>query len=210
MMQVSVLQAEQASIGNLVKTSKKKFTWHFAVGDDVHCVELFVSFLSNKRKLIVDGSIAMQQGHFMVPLDFEFEVGGASVTVLYGEGGYDLEIQGTLFSQLMKQLTQEPEEPKHTEPVKPGFESWRDLGEIEIEADQEVRGLWFEECDAAYRKILAVQPHKPVADDLISFEELPAIPKPAEVVELPPSYLMQQMMTQLFQMNENPSVVPPR
>jgi hypothetical protein len=206
-MQVSVLQAEQTNIGKLVKASKKKFTWHFAVDDDVHCVELFISILSNKRTLVVDGSFIMQQGHFTAPLDFRLKIGGVSVAVLYIEGEFDLRIQGTLFSQLMKQLTEEPQEPKHNEPAKPRCDR-RDLGVTKV--DKEVRGLGFEECEAAYRKVLAVQPSKPTAGDLISFEAIPTTRRPAEVVEIPPSYMMQQMMTQLMQISENPSTVLPR
>lgn len=190
-MQISPLQFEQDNIGKRIKSSKKKYTWHFAVDADVHYVELFVSSLSGKRKLLLDGNVIMQQGTSAL-LNYSFTVGGASCTAVTVNGQYDLEIQGKLFSRLFEALN-EPEGPVQDEGAKQpdrAFSDWQDLRE-EPELVREVKGLGFEEWEEAYKKIQVVTPvdttPKPkasaVEQDLISFEEIPRAVQPTTEVQ---------------------------
>jgi hypothetical protein len=190
-MQISPLQFEQDNIGKRIKSSKKKYTWHFAVDADVHYVELFVSSLSGKRKLLLDGNVIMQQGTSAL-LNFNFTVGGASCTAVTVSGQYDLEIQGKLFSRLFEALN-EPEGPVQDEGAKQpdrAFSDWQDLGE-EPGVVREVKGLGFEEWEEAYKKIQVVTPvdttPKPkasaVEQDLISFEEITKAVQPTTDVQ---------------------------
>jgi hypothetical protein len=184
-MQISPLQFEQDNIGKRVKSSKKKYTWHFAVNDDIHYVELFVSSLSGKRKLLLDGNVIMEHGTSSL-LNYRFTVGGASCTAVNTSGTYDLEIQGKLFSRLFEALT-EPEVSMQDEGAKQpdrGFSYWQDLAE-EPEVVREVEGLGFEEWEEAYTKIQVAsvdatpKPKTSAVDhDLISFEEIPRAAKP--------------------------------
>mmetsp|Transcript_13032 Transcript_13032/g.24253 ORF Transcript_13032/g.24253 Transcript_13032/m.24253 type:complete len:252 (+) Transcript_13032:785-1540(+) len=219
-MQITALDFNIDAIGKRVKSSKKKYTWHVAVDDDVHCVELFISFLSNKRKLFCDGNVVMVQSHFSTPLDYDFRIGKAPSRVLILSGEYELEVNGNLFSKLFKALT-EPEQPDfsstETEKVpepQVKFENWKELGEEE--PAKPVKGLGFEEWEVNYSKIqpktAPEPPKKSHEEDLLSFEEIPTAPALAAEPEVDPKlayasqmqYNLQQMayLQQLQQMQQ--------
>jgi hypothetical protein len=122
-MQVSALYFEKLSVAKRFKRSKQKFCWHFAVDSTVHCVELIVSFLSKKRRLVVDGCTVMRQGRTSLPVHFTFRVGRVTCTALTVLGQFDLEIEGILFSQLPK------------EPQLPAREPLADLSVTELEEE---------------------------------------------------------------------------
>ncbi|CAG9319931.1 unnamed protein product [Blepharisma stoltei] len=48
------------NVGKHIKSSKKRFTWKFELDGQEHVVDLYVSKISGKRKVLVDGDIKIQ------------------------------------------------------------------------------------------------------------------------------------------------------
>jgi len=51
------LSFETLNVGKRVKRSKKKIAWKFRIGQKLHCVELYISRVSGKIRIYLDGSI---------------------------------------------------------------------------------------------------------------------------------------------------------
>jgi len=183
-MNISALQHDEEAVGKRVKSTKKKFTWYFAVDNDVHCVELYISFMSNRRKIVADGKEVTVKGSNVVPLGTKFYVGRAQVQCLNEDGAFDLEIEGKKFSVLYKELADEPK----FEEVKVLFDAeatsedaWASFKPSDTTG---VAGLGFETWDKLYeeaQKSKAAEPEtKPESlyEDLLSFEEIPEKPVP--------------------------------
>ena len=59
-------------VGRLIKASKVRYTWDFELDQKRHTVHRFVSKVSRKEKIIVDGNVADRA--------FEFEGGRGKIT----------------------------------------------------------------------------------------------------------------------------------
>ena len=53
---IRAIKFDVEKMGNIMKGSKKKFRWIFEIDKNHHMLELDFSFLSGKRKIILDGT----------------------------------------------------------------------------------------------------------------------------------------------------------
>lgn len=51
---------DSLNVGKRVKSSKKRFTWKFELDEHEHTIDFYVSKLSGKRKLLLDGDIKLE------------------------------------------------------------------------------------------------------------------------------------------------------
>ena len=95
---VKALYYEKSRVGKRIKRSKKKHLWKLSIDDHEHSVELYVSKLTNKRKVLVDGDIRIStkatSGTLFV---FPFRLGSHQFAVSQQETAWDLLIDNVPF-----------------------------------------------------------------------------------------------------------------
>ena len=114
-------------IGKYFKPSKKRYTWKLTIDEHPHCIQIYISEISGKRKMLLDGEVKYtgkaQTGIFF---QFPFKLEGHSFCVVQTESEWDLKIDNFSFSRLkmnergsrMDWDTEEyqPEATSHTDP----------------------------------------------------------------------------------------------
>jgi len=122
---VEVQSFSKDHIGKHFKPTKKRYTWNLTIEGRPHCIQIYVSELSGKRKMMLDGEVKYtgkaQTGIFF---QFPFKLEGHSFCVVQTEIEWDLKIDNFSFSRLKinQQGSREdwdaclPEATSHTDP----------------------------------------------------------------------------------------------
>ena len=95
---VKALFYEVANVGKRIKKSKKRYTWQFELDSRNQKLDLYVSSLSGKRKVMLNGEIrynGKKTGGVM--FNHTFNLGNHLLSVIQFEGGYDLRIDNKSF-----------------------------------------------------------------------------------------------------------------
>jgi hypothetical protein len=93
------LFSEVVNVGRRVKSTKKKYTWRFELAGREYILDLYVSKLSGKRKVLLNGDIRFngkKAGGIL--FSYAFKIGRTTVMVFQKEEGYDLRIDASYFS----------------------------------------------------------------------------------------------------------------
>ena len=98
---IQAISFDKASIGKRFKASKKRLTWKVTIENRNYTVEMYVSELSGKRKMMLDGEVKYS-GKAMtgVFFQFPFKVGTHSLCVVQQDSEWDLKIDNVSFSRL--------------------------------------------------------------------------------------------------------------
>lgn len=110
---VKALFSDVNKVGKRIKASKKKFTWKFSVDSREHTVDMYVSTLSGKRKVLLDGDLVYSgKSQSGVYFHYPMKVDRVMVAIEQMEDAWDLKIGGISFAQLsvMRQSAAEPKE----------------------------------------------------------------------------------------------------
>ena len=95
---VKALYYEKSRVGKRIKRSKKKHLWKLSLDDHEHSVELYVSKLSNRRKVLVDGDIRVStKATSGILFAFPFRLGNHQFVVSQLETAWDLLVDNVPF-----------------------------------------------------------------------------------------------------------------
>ena len=98
---VKALYYEKSRVGKRIKRSKKKHLWKVSIDDHEHSVELYVSKLSNKRKVLVDGDIRTStKATSGTQFTFPFRLSNHQFVVTQQEHTWDLMIDSVPFQMI--------------------------------------------------------------------------------------------------------------
>jgi hypothetical protein len=95
---------EERNVGKHLKFTKKRFTWKFELEKTQFTIDLFISRVSGKKKILVNGDIKVETSNPM-PLgsSFPLRYGIHKLQVIcIGDNSYDLRIDGLSFIGLLK------------------------------------------------------------------------------------------------------------
>lgn len=95
---------EETNVGKRLKFTKKRFTWKFELEKTQFTIDLFISRVSGKKKILVNGDIKVETSNPM-PLgsSFPLRYGIHKLQVIcIGDNSYDLRIDGQSFIGLLK------------------------------------------------------------------------------------------------------------
>ena len=107
---VKALFSDVNKVGKRIKASKKKFTWKFSVDNREHTVDMYVSSLSGKRKVLLDGDLLYSgKAQNGVYFHYPMKVDRLMVAIEQMEDTWDLKISGVSFSQLAVMRQSAPE-----------------------------------------------------------------------------------------------------
>ena len=94
----------QKDVGRKFKLSKQYHQWEFSLNGEYHKVELFHSFVSGRKKLVVDGDYILKDDSYFKNFKFEFEIDGKIVELKQTKiNEYDLIICGKSFKEMKKE-----------------------------------------------------------------------------------------------------------
>jgi hypothetical protein len=102
---IRIIHYEDEAVGRRIKSTKKRYTWKFALNDKIHTIELFASRFSGKRTLKINGDINFEGKKEGKIFHKTIEIGGHSIIVIEVGKAYDLRIDGVSFQILYKQAT---------------------------------------------------------------------------------------------------------
>ena len=98
---VRALFSEVNKVGKRIKASKKKLTWKFSVDSREHTIDMYVSSLSSKRKVLLDGDLVYSgKAQNGVYFHYPMKVDRVMVAIEQMEDAWDLKIGGVSFAQL--------------------------------------------------------------------------------------------------------------
>lgn len=98
---VRALFSDVNKVGKRIKASKKKFTWKFSVDSREHTVDMYVSTLTGKRKVLVDGDLVYSgKSQSGVYFHYPLKIDRVMVAIEQLEDSWDLKIGGVSFVQL--------------------------------------------------------------------------------------------------------------
>lgn len=98
---VKALFSDVNKVGKRIKASKKKFTWKFSVDSREHTIDMYVSSLSSKRKVLLDGDLVYSgKAQSGVYFHYPMKVDRVMVAIEQMEDSWDLKIGGVSFAQL--------------------------------------------------------------------------------------------------------------
>lgn len=123
----SALFFEERNVGKRLKFTKKRYTWKFEIDNCEFVIDLFVSRVSGKKKILVNGDIKVETSNPM-PLGscFPLRYGNHKIQVIAtGENSFDLRIDSQSFISMLKKS-----ESKH----KP-YKSYSDFGMNQSSSD---------------------------------------------------------------------------
>ena len=112
---VRALFSDVNKVGKRIKASKKKFTWKFSVDSREHTIDMYVSTLTGKRKVLVDGDLVYSgKSQSGVYFHYPLKIDRVMVAIEQLEDSWDLKIGGVSFS-LLSAMRQSAAEPKDAE-----------------------------------------------------------------------------------------------
>jgi len=101
-MTIKALGYEVRDLGKTIKKSKRHFIWKFEIEGKPHRAEIVVSYMSGKKKVVVDGS-TLYEGQKVLTTAFQFpfnvDSGNMCNIVQHGEN-FELRINNQVFSHL--------------------------------------------------------------------------------------------------------------
>eukprot|EP01071_Lankesteria_metandrocarpae_P008305 Lankesteria_metandrocarpae@DN4931_c0_g1_i1.p1 len=98
---------DKVLVGNTVSTSKRRYTWAFAIKKQSYRVDLFTSSISRKRKLLVNGRLVYQAVTVRHKnFSHSWMMDGYLIWVRRGQAqmNYDLSINDTAFHDLLREV----------------------------------------------------------------------------------------------------------
>ncbi|CAK74227.1 unnamed protein product (macronuclear) [Paramecium tetraurelia] len=99
-MSVRALYQSQQDVGRNIKSSKKKYTWKFSIDDKDHTIELFVSGLSGKKKVVHNGKTLREEASVLGSFNYSMTIQSNLLTISNNGDLYDLRINNMQFSHL--------------------------------------------------------------------------------------------------------------
>lgn len=98
---VKAIYCEARNIGKHIKATKKKLQWKLELDGRPFCIELYLSRLTNKVKVLVNGDIKLNsKRNSGVAFAYSFKLGKTIFMVMQKENDYDLRIDNIAFSEL--------------------------------------------------------------------------------------------------------------
>jgi hypothetical protein len=98
---VSYLNYEEANVGKLVKSSKKKVLWLFTIDAQEHLVELFHSRVSNKQRVFLDRYLASRLSPYHgTSALHKFDIGEVKCSVELVGSRFELSVNGKSFDEI--------------------------------------------------------------------------------------------------------------
>jgi hypothetical protein len=97
------IQMKKSNVGKIIKSTKKKFSWEFLIEQEKHQIDLFVSRLSKKRSVYLNGYIVskhMKDSQYFG--NYPVKIGKYTIVVYEtDENEFDLRIGELYFSQVL-------------------------------------------------------------------------------------------------------------
>jgi hypothetical protein len=98
---LKALYFEEQNIGARVKSSKKKYTWRFSIETREFTLDLYVSRMSGKVKVLLDGEIKYQGKRAKnTTFSYPFRLGRHQCMIMQIGENYDLRLDNLAFQQL--------------------------------------------------------------------------------------------------------------
>lgn len=93
---------EERSVGKHLKFTKKRFTWKFEIDGKEYILDLFLSRLTGKKKIRLNGDIQVESNTpLIIGGGFPIQIGSHRLMViLIGDSTFDLRIDNTSFQSL--------------------------------------------------------------------------------------------------------------
>jgi hypothetical protein len=102
-MKVRAVYFAVQDVGKHMKKSKKRFIWKFQIDGHEHVLEMFVSYMSGKKQIILDGRSVYEAQKMTSSFQFPFTVENASSMVVQHGDQFELRINNQVFSHLYNQ-----------------------------------------------------------------------------------------------------------
>ena len=158
------MQNDVLNVGKRIKSTKRRYSWKFKLGKTEHELNLYVSKLSGKRKIIVDGDIEFN-GKRASGVLFEhlLRIEGISCRVFQKEEGYELRVRDENFTDKLREKATawiSKKRDKREREV-PSTEGWE---EVDIDAKEEVKNREDKKFKPRSAKPMQL-PNKPVKED---------------------------------------------
>lgn len=89
-------------VGKVIKASKVRHSWRFELEDAEHTIDLYVSRMSRKRKVIADGSITLEFKGKSMGASFPVKIGRHNLSIFQvSAGNFDLRYNNRSFQSLL-------------------------------------------------------------------------------------------------------------
>ena len=100
---VVVKKHKAEEVGKNIKSTKKKYTWIFEISKVSYCCELYVSMLSHKRKVVINGKTLLMKTLNAKDQNFQWThvIKGFEISIRQYNSIYLLFIEGQDFTYLM-------------------------------------------------------------------------------------------------------------
>ncbi|CAK58689.1 unnamed protein product (macronuclear) [Paramecium tetraurelia] len=102
-MSIQAVNYEVEDMGRYFKSSKKKYKWTFMLEDKQHMLELEFSYLSGKRRLVLDGRVLHESMMLTSSFQYPFTLEGFALNVIQQGDAFELRINNKVFSHLYTQ-----------------------------------------------------------------------------------------------------------
>jgi hypothetical protein len=100
---IRIIHYEEQAVGRRIKSTKKRYTWKFALDDHPYQIDLFVSKFSGKKVLKVDGEKLYEGKKEGKIFHRSLEINGHNIIIIEVGKGFDLRIDGVSFNIISKQ-----------------------------------------------------------------------------------------------------------
>lgn len=90
-------------VGKHMKKSKKRFLWKFQVDGQEHVLEMFVSYLSGKKQILLNGRSIYEAQKMTSSFQFPFQVDKNQCIIVQHGDQFELRINNQVFSHLYNQ-----------------------------------------------------------------------------------------------------------
>jgi hypothetical protein len=98
---VKAVYCEVRNVGKHIKATKKKLLWKLELDGHPLCIELYLSRLTNKVKVLVNGDIKLNSKRLSGnAFSYPFKFGRRTLVILQQLEGFDLRIDNVTFSEL--------------------------------------------------------------------------------------------------------------
>ncbi len=89
-------------VGKTIKASKVKHTWEVTIDNKQHLIELFVSKLSGKIKVVKDGTTIFFEEEYDQLLSLPFHIDKHNCSLVQSGDAYEVRIDNLVFNHLME------------------------------------------------------------------------------------------------------------
>ena len=96
------LRYDEKEVGKTFSSSKKLYTWEFHLNKKYHKIEFYDSRISDKKKIVLDGSVLFYDKDDSEFFSYKFSLAGYKFDLCaVSEDKYDIKINNRRFKQLM-------------------------------------------------------------------------------------------------------------